>query len=846
MFGTKVVLGQNISVTFSCTDVLTKIDSVTATNLATNQRVTLPGNETLVLNVNTGLPTVYEFNKMGIVFPNPFSGATTFSTFVQNPQTVYLKVQNLIGQVVAQTKAFIQPGEHEFNLSVSAEGIYLVSFSTDQGTATYKVICIEASSLENSIQYLGSASFDLNSHNNLSQSELKSSQTVYTLGYKLGDVIHYRCRSDIFTSIFTDSPATSKNYDIEFVNCTDPDRKNYSIVKTGTQTWMAENLAYLPSVGPSIEASGYWVYGYEGKSTLEAKSKNNYKTYGVLYSWVHATSACPAGWALPTDGDWKILEKYMGMSQTESDSVGWRISGSAGNKLKSASGWNGNGNGSNSSGFNALPGGLRFFQYYHEPTTFSNIGASASFWTASGDGNYENWYRTLGDNSIGVARESFFPGVGYSVRCLLGQGARLAIITTEEITNIMGTTALGGGTITNDGGTDISARGICWSTAKIPTITDHKTTDGTGTGAFASNLTGLRGNTTYFVCAYATSSVGISYGSEVSFTTGPGLPTVTTEFISAVKDTTAWSGGNITNDGGADIAVRGVCWSIKNDPTVADSKTSDSTGTGAFISRLAGLIPGTTYFVRAYATNKYGTAYGDQMELSTADGSFVYEDRIYGYKNIGTQTWMMENLAFLPSVSPSAFGSDITSCYYVYGYEGTNAAAAKGTENYETYGVLYNWPAAMNGAAGSLSNPGAVQGVCPAGWHLPGDDEWKILEIYLGMSKDEADAENFRSSGLVGNKLKEAGNSHWNIPNAGAGNSSGFYALPGGLLSSYSTSFVMLGDVAYFWSSTDDRSYGPWFRSLDNRLGDINRYFDLKRMGFSVRCILGQGHLPVR
>lgn len=848
IFGPAVLFGQNISITFTSTDLVTGIDSVTATNLTTKQQVTLPGNETLVLSFNDGMATVYDFNKVGRVFPNPFSGETSFRTTIQNPQTVALRVQNLMGQVVAQTRAFIRPGEQAFNLTVSAEGIYLVSFSSDAGTATYKIICTETNSPVNSIRYLGSTSptpDNQNNHDNASQPDLKSSQTGYILGYHPGNVIRYECRSDVFISIFTDSPVTSRNYDIEFVNCTDRDRKGYSIVKIGAQTWMAENLAYLPSVGPSIESSGYWVYGYEGRSIPEAKNLNHYRTYGVLYRWDYAQNACPAGWILPTDGDWKILEKYLGMRSSEADSVGWRTSGSAGTQLKSASGWNGNGQGRNSSGFNALPGGLRFFQVYHEPATFSNLGANAYFWTATGDGNFENWSRTLADNNHGVARGSFYPGVGYSVRCLLGAGARLAILTTMEIKNITGPTALGGGTITNDGGAAITARGVCWSTAKTPSVNDQKTIDGAGTGSFSSNLTDLKGTTAYYACAYATSSFGTSYGSEVSFTTGPGLPTVTTENISVVQDTTAWSGGDITNDGGASISARGVCWSTQNDPTVADHKTTDGTGDGIFTSRLAGLTPGATYFVRSYATNRYGTSYGKGMTLSTADGSFVYDHRIYGYKNIGTQTWMMENLAYLPSVNPPASGSDTTSFYYIYGYEGSDTAAAKGTENYKAYGVLYNWPAAMNGSTGSLSNPGAVQGVCPEGWHLPGDEEWKTLEMYLGMSKEDADGENFRSSGSVGNQLKEAGNSHWNIPNAGANNSSGFYALPGGLWSGYGPEFTMLNDAAFFWSSTDGgasgETYGPWFRSLDNRIADVNRYFDQKRMGFSVRCVLGQG-----
>ncbi len=117
------------------------------------------------------------------------------------------------------------------------------------------------------------------------------------------------------------------------------------------------------------------------------------------------------------------------------------------------------------------------------------------------------------------------------------------------------------------------------------------------------------------------------------------------------------------------------------------------------------------------------------VTLNTADAGWnaVIQDsrdsQIYQYITIGAQVWMTENLAYLPSVFAPATGSNSTAYYYVYGYNGTDVAAAKATSNYTTYGVLYNWPAAMNGSASSTSNPSGVQGICPSGWHLPSDAE---------------------------------------------------------------------------------------------------------------------------
>ena len=125
---------------------------------------------------------------------------------------------------------------------------------------------------------------------------------------------------------------------------------------------------------------------------------------------------------------------------------------------------------------------------------------------------------------------------------------------------------------------------------------------------FASNITGLTANTTYYVRAYATNSFGTGYGSEVSFTTDT-TPTVTTTAVSNIAETTADSGGNVT--------ARGVCWNTAGTPTTADSTTSDGTGTGVFTSNITGLTANTTYYVRAYATNSVGTSYGNEVSLTS-------------------------------------------------------------------------------------------------------------------------------------------------------------------------------------------------------------------------------------
>jgi len=212
----------------------------------------------------------------------------------------------------------------------------------------------------------------------------------------------------------------------------------------------------------------------------------------------------------------------------------------------------------------------------------------------------------------------------------------------------------------------------------------------------------------------------------------------------------------------------------------------------------------------------------------TTSGTFIdsRDGNEYNWVQIGDQVWMAENLAYLPSVNMVADGSEDAagSYYYVYGYDGTNVPDAKATDNYATYGVLYNWTAAMEGEASSTTNPSGIQGVCPAGWHLPSDAEWTELTDYLG------------GTSVAGGKLKETGTTHWASPNTGATNETGFTALPGGNRGSNGT-FGDIGGGGSWWSATE---YGATYaRRRDMNYGYSGVYRDRysKEVGFSVRCV---------
>ena len=191
-------------------------------------------------------------------------------------------------------------------------------------------------------------------------------------------------------------------------------------------------------------------------------------------------------------------------------------------------------------------------------------------------------------------------------------------LTTAVVTTITGNSAAGGGNVTVGGGADVTVRGICFGLNHNPTTADTKVVDSkTGTGAFVSAMTGLKGNKTYYVRAYATNSAGTGYGPEVTFNTPVDLPVVTTTDVTSVTKVSAVSGGAVTYDGGGTVSAKGLAWGTSANPTITGSIISGGNGLGAFVTNLTGLQKFTTYHVRAYATNSAGTAYGTDITFTT-------------------------------------------------------------------------------------------------------------------------------------------------------------------------------------------------------------------------------------
>ena len=193
-------------------------------------------------------------------------------------------------------------------------------------------------------------------------------------------------------------------------------------------------------------------------------------------------------------------------------------------------------------------------------------------------------------------------------------------VTTTAASAITAGSATTGGNVTSAGTGTVTTRGVCYATTANPTTANSIVASGTGTGAFTANLTGLAMGTTYHFRAYATNASGTAYGADLTFTTtSQALASVTTTAASAITTTTANSGGNVTSIGSSAVTSRGICYATTANPTLANTVISGGSGAGSFVSNITGLTPNTTYYVRAYATNTSGTAYGTQISFATTN-----------------------------------------------------------------------------------------------------------------------------------------------------------------------------------------------------------------------------------
>ena len=290
--------------------------------------------------------------------------------------------------------------------------------------------------------------------------------------------------------------------------------------------------------------------------------------------------------------------------------------------------------------------------------------------------------------------------------------------------NISSTTASITSTINTDGGNTITARGIVWNTSIHPTIAlSTKTSSGTGTGTINASLTGLTASTVYYVRTYATNANGTVYGNEISFTTTGIIPSLTTTAASSININGFTTGGNISSDGGNLVTYRGICWSTSANPTINDNRILSGISTGTFTITLSNLNVATTYYVRAFATNSAGTAYGNQQTINTSSLvagtsyqggriAYIFQSGDPGYVAGETHGFIIMNH---PMGMQAAYGGYNASTGY-FTYSGTSNNFGTGRNNTL---LLYNM--AGNNAAKYMYN---VNYDGYNDWYIPSSAEW--------------------------------------------------------------------------------------------------------------------------
>lgn len=310
---------------------------------------------------------------------------------------------------------------------------------------------------------------------------------------------------------------------------------------------------------------------------------------------------------------------------------------------------------------------------------------------------------------------------------------------------------------------------------------------------------------------------------------------VQTDSVMSVTPSSALVSGYFIDKGENEIIQHGHCWSENKTPTVNQNHSAlgGITDNIRFKSELSNLNSNTTYYVRAYAATNSITVYGEEVSFETVGSASPEpcpgmpdvsdgEGNIYPTVQIGEQCWMAQNLNVGDRVNADDI-SEENSTIEKYCYNNREEYCAE-------YGGLYTWEEMMQ----YNNSDGINRGICPEGWHIPSDEEWKQLERFLGMSIIDSDADGWRGDG-IGEKLKEEGIAHWESPNV-ANDESGFAARPGGYLHPDKT-YNNVGLTGYWWSSTEvDLNYG-WNRRLDHDNGGIFRDADDKTYAMSVRCI---------
>ncbi len=423
---------QDFRISFAANGDTNALSSVKVENLSSGNSVVINSGDTLHLKTALGIESPENEDDRIHLYPNPMKDQSILTFVSTVEENAVISIVDLTGKTTYQTQKELSPGKHCFRISGIEPGIYFINVTSKNYTHSIKIIsqCKLKSKVE-----IEAISFK----EDISENLLKSSESTIEMLYRDGDLLLFEGTAGPYKAILTDIPASSKTITFDFSACHDFDGNNYKTVAIGDQTWMAENLKSSHfSDGTEItqvQSNSDWNnLSFTDKAyCYYDNSASNGSTFGALYTWAAAMNgaesselnpsnvqgACPCGWHLPSDEEWIELEMYLGMSYEEAYALGWRGT-DEGDKLKTTVGWYNSGNGTNSSGFSALPGGSR------KNGLFDGLTKTTIFWSSTEYFNITHlaFNRSLSYlySQIGWFSAAHYYGYpknyGLSVRCL--------------------------------------------------------------------------------------------------------------------------------------------------------------------------------------------------------------------------------------------------------------------------------------------------------------------------------------------------------------------------------------------------------------------------------------------
>ena len=767
------------------------LESVFVENLSQSCDTTIYGEKPYLYLLWTNAIDEFElFSQEGIMleqnFPNPFNERTKFNLLLKENGNVQIVLYDVYGQVVSSLENKFIRGRHTFEIRTGNTGIYLLRTTSNSVTKSIKLISISEGNLQNKINHVTSDDLP----------DFKQGTVNGNFKFQPGDELKME--------------ATAIGYYNKTIF------RNPSVTTSYTFELHPENVITLPSV-----------------NTL------------AITNITQNSATC--GGDVTDDGGATVTARGVCWSTSQNPTI-------TNNHTN-----DGGGTGSFSSYITGLS----------ENTTF--------------------YVRAFATNSSGTA-------YGNGISFTSGQNITTPVVLTDSVTNITQNSATCGGNVTTDGGSTVTARGVCWSTAPNPTIIDYHTSDGSGTGFFTSDIIDLSENTTYYVRAYATNSFDTGYGNEISFSTNQ---------TSSVFGSTFYSGSTIPVSG-VNVSINEINYTttstgyyeLPNVPIGLQVITATKPNYDPFSQTIDVLTGGIEFDIEVtsgiYTQNVFGIISnqvgnpipgvnvvilnpdGSESNLATTSSStgyyqipavpqgqrtvrynrdeydpfdidiyisnsnyqldieleeisiacpgnetVVYEGQVYNTVLIGDQCWLKENLN-IGSMIQGNIEMEDNGIVEKYCYDNNPS-------NCNIYGGLYQWDELMQ----YTSTPGA-QGICPTGWHIPTDQEWKILEgtvdSQYGIGDPEWEGTGWRGHN-AGERLK-SDDGGWQLSQTN--DIFGFTALPGGIRFAAGSFGHLNGQASFFTSNV-----GDWNRALNNIYDyEINRHYAYSGgIGISIRCI---------